>query len=62
VSKYVVAWIAPTFVNRYTQNFGKLSVIVKAWIGLISEKNYFGRGLSLIFEYIVTCIAPSFVD
>jgi hypothetical protein len=32
-SSYVVAWIAPTFVDGYTRNFGKLSVIVKAWMG-----------------------------
>jgi hypothetical protein len=31
----LVAWIAPTFVDGYTQNFGKLSVIVKARMGLI---------------------------
>jgi hypothetical protein len=37
----VVAWIAPTFVDGYTQNFGK-SVIVKAWMGLIFRKIYQG--------------------
>jgi hypothetical protein len=30
--------IAPTFVDGYTQNFGKLSVMVKAWMGLIFRK------------------------
>jgi hypothetical protein len=30
---YVVARIAPAFVDQYTRNFGKLSVIVKAWMG-----------------------------
>jgi hypothetical protein len=46
---YVVAWIAPTFVDGYTQNFGKLLVIVKARMGLIFRKicqgdNFFRRG------------------
>jgi hypothetical protein len=38
VSSYVVARIATTFVDGYTRNFGKLSVIVKAWMGLIFRK------------------------
>jgi hypothetical protein len=38
VSEHVVAWITPTFVNGYTRNFGKLSVIVRAWMGLIFKK------------------------
>jgi hypothetical protein len=47
---YVVAWIAPTFVDGYTRNFGKLSVIVKAWMGLIFKEicqgdHFFGGGL-----------------
>jgi hypothetical protein len=55
VLKYVVAWIAPTgiFVDGCTRNFGKLSVIVKAWIGLIFRKicqdqkiTFLGKGLS----------------
>jgi hypothetical protein len=49
VSWYVVTWIVPTFVEQYTRNFGKLSVIVKAWIGLIfrkicQEDHFFGKG------------------
>jgi hypothetical protein len=48
---YVVAWIAPTFVDGYTQNFEKLSVIVNARMGLIFRKichgdHYFGGGHS----------------
>jgi hypothetical protein len=44
-----VAWIAPTIVDGYTPNFGKLSVIVKAWMGLIFRKSvegitFLGRG------------------
>jgi hypothetical protein len=38
VSSYVVARIATTFVDGYTRNFGKLSVIVKAWMRLIFRK------------------------
>jgi hypothetical protein len=50
VSYYVVAWIAPTFVDGCTRNFRKLLVIVKAWMGLIFRKIchrdhiIFGRG------------------
>jgi hypothetical protein len=52
----VVTWIAPKFVDRYTQNFGKLPVIVKAWMGLIFRKIcqgdfFFGRGTKLNLCY-----------
>jgi hypothetical protein len=52
VSEYAVAWIPPTFVDRYSGKVGKLSVIVKAWMVFIFSKksvkgiNVLGRGVS----------------
>jgi hypothetical protein len=34
-----VARISPTFFDGYTRNFGKLPVIVKAWMGLSKDRN-----------------------
>jgi hypothetical protein len=48
VSGYVVAWIASTFADGYTRNFEKLSVIVKAWMGLIFRK--IGEGDRFFFR------------
>jgi hypothetical protein len=46
---FVVAWIAPIFVDGYTQKFGKFSVIIKTWMELIFKKicegdHFLGRG------------------
>ena len=59
VSQYVVAWIAPTFVDQYTRNFGKLSVIVKTWMVLIFRKicqgdHFFGEG-GLSYICVILC-------
>jgi hypothetical protein len=47
----------PSFVDQYTQNFLKLSVIVKAGMGLIFRKifqgiTFWGGGLSEIFNML----------
>jgi hypothetical protein len=38
------AWIAPTFVDGYTRNFGKLSLIVKVWMEYLSRGSLFLEG------------------
>jgi hypothetical protein len=45
---YVVAKIVPTFVEQYARNFGKLSVIVKAWMGLIFRGKKSVKGITFL--------------
>ena len=64
VSSYVVARIVTTFVDGYTRNFGKLSVIVKALMGWIFRKfchgdHFWGGGLNLCHNNVVAWIARS---
>ena len=63
-----MARIVPTFVDGYKRNFGKLSVIVKAWMGLIFRKicqgDHFSEGnlLNLCYNMLWQGLAPTFVD